>query len=250
MQPLPNIEAMAEYNDSSPDNLSLGNRLRHWRSSGSFWTLYISILPLTLHHWYLTIPPSIDNNHLHNRPVPSPNHRTTLHLPRPTQSNHNSPALKGYLATASSSKQRSSQPIAQHSTPPIPAIYLNNPYLPQPTQPRAAPKRPRTLPPNPPHSRNTKLTPPPLPSYHPMTPVLTQCHPPNPTRQIPRKSPMMTTTTSHHHSSPTTTLTRKQRTPNHRHQPLRPQQLLPNHGAPAAISVIRKKISNMETHNP
>jgi hypothetical protein len=50
MQPLPNIEAMAEYNDSSPDNISLGNKLRQWRSTGSSWTLYISTLPLTIHH--------------------------------------------------------------------------------------------------------------------------------------------------------------------------------------------------------
>jgi hypothetical protein len=32
---------------------------------------------------YLTIPPSIDNNYLHNRPVPSPNHRTNLLFPDP-----------------------------------------------------------------------------------------------------------------------------------------------------------------------
>ena len=96
---------MTEYNDSSPDNLSLGNRLRHWRSSGSSsTTLYISSLSRTLHHWYLTIPPSIDNNYFHTRPA---NTRITLHLPQPTKINNNSPTLEGYLAKAPPSKQSS-----------------------------------------------------------------------------------------------------------------------------------------------
>jgi hypothetical protein len=56
LQPFPNIAALTEYNDSSPDNLSLGSRLRHWRSSGSSWTRYIRSLFRALHHWYQTIP--------------------------------------------------------------------------------------------------------------------------------------------------------------------------------------------------
>ena len=70
MQALPNIAALTDY-DISPDNLSLTHRLRAWRSSGSSWTLNISTLIHDLHHWYLTIPPSNDDND-YFRAIPQP----------------------------------------------------------------------------------------------------------------------------------------------------------------------------------
>ena len=84
MQALPNIAALTDYNDSSPDNLYLTHRLRAWCRSGSSWTLYISILTHDLHHWYLTIPPSHNNDYFRAIPQPLPHTRTSLHLPRPT----------------------------------------------------------------------------------------------------------------------------------------------------------------------
>ena len=48
MQPIHNITALMEYNDSSPDNISIAHRFRDWRASGSSWTLDISTLPRNL----------------------------------------------------------------------------------------------------------------------------------------------------------------------------------------------------------
>ena len=133
LQPLPNIAVLKKYNDSCQDNLSLSSRLRHWRSSGSSWTLYISSLSCTLHHRYLTIPPSIDHNYFNTRPVPTTNIDHPTPSP-PTQTNHNSPALEGYLATAPSSKQsntKSTPPTLLHSydsgSDPMPPLKSDSP---------------------------------------------------------------------------------------------------------------------------
>ena len=84
MQPIPNIPALMEYNDSSPDTISLSHRLRDWRASGSSWTLYISTLPRTLHKWYLTIPPAQDDTYIQHPSLPPiPTVRTSLHLASP-----------------------------------------------------------------------------------------------------------------------------------------------------------------------
>ena len=94
MQVLPNIAALTEYSDSSSDILLLTCRLREWRRSGSSNTLYISTLCRDLHHWYLQILPSHDND---NRRASLYHHRTTappstyLDQPNPTQPNPTQP---------------------------------------------------------------------------------------------------------------------------------------------------------------
>ena len=145
MQPIPNIPALMEYNDNSPDNISLSHRLRNWRSSGSSWTLYISTLPRKLHKWYINIPPARDDTYIqHPSPPPIPTVRTTsLHLPRITsQPASNQSDLEGYHPSASASKHDGNQPTAPH-TRPIDAAFINNPYLPGRRKAPAQPKRTR-----------------------------------------------------------------------------------------------------------
>ena len=135
MQPIPNIPALMEYNDSSPDNISLAHRLRNWRASGSSWTLYISTLPRNLHKWYLNIPPARDDIYIQHTSLPSiptvrTNFRTRLHLPhRAPLPAANQSNLEGYDSSAPVAKQDSNLPTAPH-TQPLEAAFINNPYLP------------------------------------------------------------------------------------------------------------------------
>ena len=123
MQRIPNIPALMEYNNSSPDNMSLSHRLRDWRASGSSWTLYISTLPRTLHKWYLTIPPA-----QHPSLPPIPTVRTSLHQPRhASQPASNQSNLEGYHPSASASKQ-DGKPTTPRTSP-LDTTFINNPYL-------------------------------------------------------------------------------------------------------------------------
>jgi hypothetical protein len=158
------------------------NRLRDWRSSGSSWTLYISTLPLTLHKWYLNIPPAQDDTYIQHPSLPPiPTVRTSLHLPRgPSQPASNQSDLEGYHPSASASKQDGNRPTAPRTCP-IDAALINNPYLPGKCKAPAQPKRTRL-----PHTdRRTQPAPKPTPlSAHnqdPKPPLL-----PTPPTQTPK----------------------------------------------------------------
>jgi hypothetical protein len=131
MQPIPNIPALMEYNDTSPDNISLSHRLRDWRASSSSWILYIGTLPRILHKWYLTIPSAQDDTYIQHPSLPPiPTVRTSLHQPRhASQPASNQSNLEEYPPSASASKQDGNQPTAPRTSP-LDTTFINNPYLP------------------------------------------------------------------------------------------------------------------------
>ena len=169
MQPIPNIPALMEYNDSSPDNISLSHRLRDWRASGSSWTLYISTLPRTLHKWYLTIPPAQDDTYIQHPSLPPiPTVRTSLHQPR----HASQPASnQSYHPSASASKQDGNQPTTPRTSP-LDITFMNNTYLPGWRKAPVQPKRTR-----PPHTDHRVQ---PTPKQRKPTPPSAHVHDPKP----------------------------------------------------------------------